>query len=247
MVERVFPLAFCALILASTLNVASNVQAEESGAGARPTITVTGDGRVEASPDLAIVTAGVNTQATTVDAALAENTQIIEALIAALTEAQIDDRDVQTTDFRVQPNFAPYDPAQPNRPQRIIGYSVSNSLDVKLRQLSKLGLLLDQFVKLGANQIGTLRFSVADPAPLEAEARREAVIDAERRAKTYAEAANLKLGRLVSIREAGGLFGPEPMAEMRLMAQVAAVPIAEGAVGYSASVTIVYELLAETK
>ena len=88
---------------------------------------------------------------------------------------------------------------------RIVGYTVSNSVTVTVRDLAQLGPVLDAVVSSGVNQMNGLSFSIAEPEPLRNEARKMAVAEARTRAELYAQAAGVSLGRILSISEAGGV------------------------------------------
>ncbi|MEM9524669.1 MAG: SIMPL domain-containing protein, partial [Pseudomonadota bacterium] len=198
-------------------------------------------GKVEGVPDMARVTVGVTTEAETAADALAENSRRLTAVFAALADAAIEDRDMQTSNLTLSPKWN--DRLQNSRQSgRITGFVVSNVLRINVRDLTKLGGILDQVVSSGANQFQGLSFGLQDPDPAQDAARRAAVIDAARKAALYAEAAGVKLGRIVSIEENGGVRGPITMSmDMRAFA-AESVPIAQGEVSVGATVTIVYEL-----
>jgi uncharacterized protein YggE len=191
-------------------------------------ISLTGHGEVKSKPDLAIVTAGVVSQAPTARDALTANNAAMSKLLAALKAVPVEDRDIQTSNFLVNPR---YDYGENNaQPPRITGYDVSNTVTVTLRNLEKLGGVLDTMVTVGSNQVNGVMFAVAQPQPLEDEARKRAVADAQRKAKLYAAAAGITLGPLVAISEGGGYQPPVPVYAKAARMQGAAdmVPIAQG-------------------
>jgi uncharacterized protein YggE len=139
-------------------------------------------------------------------------------------------RDLQTSGFSVQPVYSQpprdYDPSQPFEP-KIVGYSVTNNLTLRIRDLDKVGALLDQVVTLGANSVSGPQFTVADPQPLEDQARRAAVRDALRKGALYAEAADVVLGPIFRI-EGGYVQPPQPFSpgiSYRMEAAAAAPPV----------------------
>jgi uncharacterized protein YggE len=201
------------------------------------TVTVVGTGSVTAAPDMAEVTTGVVTQAPTAAAALAANSQAMERLIQTLGGLGIEARDIQTTGFTVSPLRRP---GREGQAPEITGYEVTNQARVKVRDLSRLGRVLDQQVGQGANVVHGIHFGRQGPAPLRDEARKRAMADARRKAELYAAAASLKVGRVVSVQEAGV---PTPRAEMApRVAMAAAVPIAPGEQEIAASVTVTFTL-----
>ena len=201
------------------------------------TVTVVGTGTVAAAPDLAEITTGVVTQAPTAAQALTANSQAMERLLQGLGALGIAARDIQTTNLSVSPLRRP---AREGQPPEITGYEVTNQVRVEVRDLSRLGRVLDQQVGQGANLIYGIHFGRQEPLPLMDEARRRAMADARRRAELYAAAVSLKVGRVVAVQEAGGV---SPRAEMApRLATAAAVPVAPGEQEIHASVTVTFTL-----
>jgi len=202
-------------------------------------ITVTGEGRVDAAPDMATITLGVTSQGTTATAAMAANSAQLAQVLANLKAAGIADRDLQTTGLALNPNWQSNDNGSN---LRIVGYVASNILTVRVRALAGLGAALDAAVKDGANTVDGVSFGLADPDPVLDEARRRAVTDATRRALLLTEAAGVSLGAVVAINEGGGSFAPAPMFGKAVGMTAEAVPLASGEVSLSASVTMVWEI-----
>jgi uncharacterized protein YggE len=203
-------------------------------------IVVSGQGEATGTPTQAQLSAGVTTIAVTADAALADNARKMTAVFAVLKRLGVPDKAIQTSNFSVAPQYPPYN--QNGGPQRIVGYQVSNQVDVTLEDIGKLGPALDALVAAGANQINSISFSIRDTDSLLAAARTAAVGDAVRRAQTYAKAAGVTLGPVVSIQESGGNESPRPM--LRAMAGVAApvTPMAAGEQSLSANVSVIFEI-----
>ena len=151
------------------------------------TITVTGEGEVRGVPDQAQLSAGVTTVAVTANAALAENARKMTAVFAALSRIGVPQREMKTSNFSVAPQYPPYNQNNTGL-QKIVGYQVSNQIDVTLDDVKTLGPALDALVTAGANQINAVSFSLRDPKPLLAAAREQAVGDAMARAQTFAKA-----------------------------------------------------------
>jgi uncharacterized protein YggE len=209
----------CALVLAVT---AAPVRADEVQGRA---IVVAGEGMVSAAPDMAEVSAGVQTRAATARAALDQNNTAMAKVLDALKKAGIADKDVQTSRLNLSPA---YDRNPGNGERRPNGYLVSNSVIVRVRDLPKVGTLLDTLVSAGANDLGGVRFLIAEPQPLMDEARRRAVADATRRAKLLADAAGIHLGKVERIDESG-IQVPRPMmAAADFAMRSSAVPVAAG-------------------
>lgn len=169
------------------------------------TISVSAEGSVVTKPDMARISSGVVSEARTAREALTANSAAVQKLIAALKQAGIAAADLQTSSINVQPRYTHHKDGQA---PRIDGYTVSNDLSVVVRDLGKLGDILDQLVTLGANQIGGLSFDVANADALRDEARKAAVANARKRAALYAEAAGVTLGDVLEITEGEGQATP---------------------------------------
>lgn len=223
-----------ALLLAASAAPASAQPAQPR------TIAMTGHGEVKAAPDSATLTAGVSIQAPTAAAALAGDSTRMQAVIAALKKAGIADRAIQTSHFSVSPQYA-YANGQP---PRLTGYQASNQVSVHVDDIGKVGTLLDALVGAGANQESNISFAIAHPEPLLTEARTNAVADARARAETYAKAAGVRLGSILSISESS-IASPRPIM-MRAMAAMAPPapppPIEAGEESVSADVSIMWEI-----
>ena len=203
-----------------------------------PSITVIGSGAASGPSDTAEVDAGVVTQAATASQAMGQNSAAMEQVLKALTALGIADRDIHTTNVSIVPVRAPQQTGR-QQPSPVVGYEVTNQVRVRVRNLAALGRLLDTLVSRGANALGRISFSIADPVPLLEQARTKAIADARQKAQVYAAAAGVKLGRVIFIRDtAPGL--PRPMAA-RMMSS-AAVPIAPGEQELEVSVSVTYAL-----
>lgn len=208
--------------------------AQEATAPEPRRLTVTGEAEVQATPDRAAFTAGVQTEALSADDALGATAEAMRAVFAALEAQGVAAADMQTSQLTVDPLWdAPPDGRQP----RVRGYAASNLVTVRVRDVTKLGALIDAVGTAGANRIFGISFDVENPKVGLDDARRRAVEDARARAELLATAAGVTLGPVMSIRESGG-GGPVPMyARAEAMADM---PVAAGTVGLSASVEIVY-------
>jgi uncharacterized protein YggE len=204
-------------------------------------ITVSGEGEVHATPDEALLSAGVVTTARTAAAALTDNAKSMNAVFATLRSAGIPEKSMQTSGFNVSPQYATdKDGAQT---QRITGYQVSNTVNVTVGDLSKVGPVLDALVASGANSIGDISFGIKNPKAAMTQARSLAVADAIDRAQTLAKAAGVTLGPITSISEGSGYEPPRPMYRMAAMAAAPAqTPIAAGEQSVTANVSITWEI-----
>jgi len=203
----------------------------------RRSITVSASGSVAAEPDRARITSGVTTEAATAKEALSQNSEAMKKVIAGLKESGVEAKDIQTTSFRIEPR---YTRAKEGEAPKIVGYRVTNQVQILARNLDRLGEILDQLISLGANQMGGLSFEVSEGETLRDEARKQAVANALRRAKIYADAAGAEIGEVLTIRE-GGDMGPQPMAMARAM-KAEAVPLERGTETLRASVSVTWEL-----
>lgn len=203
-------------------------------------ITVTGEAAVQAVPDMATVSLGVTTVAATAAEAMAANTAALAQVIERLKAAGIEPRDLQTASLSLNPNWTGYDSSS-NQPQTITGYTASNQLSVRVRDVAKLGTVLDAAITDGANTLNGISFELAEPRPVLDQARKAATEDARARAELLAAAAGVKLGRVLSISEGGGYGGPMPM--FKADAASAPVPVEAGEIGLSAAVTVTFEIV----
>jgi uncharacterized protein YggE len=204
-------------------------------------LVVSGTGEASARPDVAVISAGVVAQASTAAAALAENTGAMNRVLEQLRTSGLPAEDVQTAQFSVTPLYERRRPeAETTEPPKIVGYQVSNQVTARIRDLDRLGGVLDALVSAGANSISGPSFDITNPNTLLDQARDAAVADALAKASRYAAAAGVELGEILSIEEGGSYAPPRPM--MRAEAMAASVPIEPGQTELSASVTVVFEI-----
>ncbi|PCK83122.1 hypothetical protein CPT32_31195 [Rhizobium sophoriradicis] len=230
-------------LLALPLAAAAPVLAQE----AKPreaVISVTGDGESPMAPDMAIVTLSVVKQAKTAREALDENNKAMKDVLDALKSGGIAERDLQTSGFSIQPQYNYPQPVdgQQQQPQ-LIGYQTINAVTVRLRDLAKLGQVIDQSVTLGINQGGDIQFTNDKPEAALEEARKDAVAEAVKKAKTLSEAAGVKLGRIIEINENEPRPLPQPAYRATMMKEAdAAVPVQGGETTYHVSVTVTFAI-----
>jgi uncharacterized protein YggE len=227
---------FLGLALAATIVVPA--WAADPGKVDVRTLAMPGHGEIRGTPDMAQITAGVTTNATTAAQALAANSARMKTVFAALEKLGVPEKNIQTTSFFVSPQYTNGDN---NSPRRLTGYQVNNDVTVRLEDVSKLGNALDALVTAGANQINGVSFSIQNDAPLLEKARAQAVADARARAETYAKAAGVALGPILSISEGGAEAPPRPMYRMEAVS-VSATRIAPGEQSVTADVSVVWEI-----
>lgn len=249
------------LMSACSFNAASPVSAQSSPVAPSPTsisspaappvaapssgntgrvITVVGTGQASGTPDVATVNIGVETSSSSVQQAVADNRTRMNTLLQVLKGQGIADSDIQTTNYSV---FTEQQPAPngttPTTPT--LTYRVSNQVNVTVRDVSKLGDVLDTVVSNGANNVYGVNFSVADTSKLEGDARAKAMADAKARAQSLASLAGVNLGDVVSVSEVTN--GATPMYRTEAAASASGgTPIQPGTLDISMSVQVSYEI-----
>jgi uncharacterized protein YggE len=199
------------------------------------TVSVSAIGSVTAEPDVAQISAGVVTEADSAKDAMSRNSIVMTKLIDGL-KAGIQPKDIQTTTLNVEPR---YTQPKDGRVATINGYRVVNQVRLTVRDVKRLGDVLDQAIALGANQINHIAFDIANPEALKDEARKQAMENARRRGELYAKAAGGQLGPVLRISESVG--EPHPMPGGR-MAMRASVPIEAGTRSLEVEVHVTYAL-----
>lgn len=211
-----------------------------------PRILVNGQGSVEIAPDMAILSLTVTREADTARSALDANSSAMQEVIAAMKAEGIETRDLQTSRFSIQPRYSRPAPKSSGvrEPPQIIGYTVRNSLTVRVRDITAVGIVLDKSVTLGVNEGGNIQFTNADPSDAIEQARTLAVKDAIEKANTLAAAAGVETGKLLEISERS--FSPQPVAmasaEMSMARNVGAVPVAAGENTYKVMVNVSFAI-----
>lgn len=241
---KVFPVIAILLVALALASCSAIPLSSPAAAGPQPamrSIYVTGSGRVSLAPDIAYINIGVNSLSENVSEALAQNNAQSEAVANALKELGVEAKDIQTSSFNIWPQQQ-YDPMG-----QVTGtkYSVDNTVYVTVRELSKLGQLLDAVVRSGANSINGIQFDVVEKEQARSEARKLAIDDANKQAQELAAVTGVKLGQLnsVSVSFAGdqpfyyrdGGYGGG-------MAVSAEVPISAGQIVVTANVSLTYEI-----
>jgi uncharacterized protein YggE len=200
-------------------------------------ITVVGHGQANATPDTASIQMGVQSEAATAREALTDNNTKMAALIAKLKELGVADKDIQTSNINIYPRYD-------NEGRDVLGYQVSNTVTVKIRNVNAAGALLDQVVDAGANNMSGISFMVDDAKALEQQAREQAIAGARSRAEAMAQAAGSSVGQVISITENIGSTPPIAFArqEAKAMAADAMVAVQPGEQTIMAQVQMTYEL-----
>lgn len=236
------PLRACTgLLLTTMLILAAPAMAQQTSDQTR-SVTVYGQGEASGPPDLASITAGVQTLAKTVAEAADQNQATVEKIMAALSEHGVKEKDIQTADYSVWPEQR--EDRSSSAGVIVTGYRVNNTVRVTIRDIDKLGEILAGLTEAGANSIHGIAFQVEDTAALEQKARSRAMEDARERAKALAGVAGLKLGDVLHISMGGG--GSVPRYNMGHRMEMAhgsdGVGISEGQLAVTVTVQVVYEI-----
>lgn len=209
------------------------------------TVSVTGKGEVQAEPDLAMVTLGVESRQSELGAARDEVTAVVEQVLALTGELDIDSEHVHATRVHVQPE---YDWNNDGRERRLIGYYVSRQVEVELRNLDRLGRLLERAFDLGVNQVGAPQLDSSRRRALERQALAKAVEDARLNAEAVARAAGAGIGAVRTISAESSVGAPPRPLPMRAMAEAAddaAETYQTGQMKFTATVQARYDLVAD--
>jgi hypothetical protein len=242
------------LLMAAALAAAGTAPAAAQAVSSGPVVsvgnavlTISADGRSIRAPDLAVFNAGVTTQAKTAAAALSENAERMNAVIASLKASGIADRDIQTSNLSVNPVYG-----QPRADEHgnisgepvIMGYQATNQVEVRQRKIGNYGKTIDTLVSAGANQVSGPSFQLDNPDAASDEARIDAMKKARARAELYAKAAGLSVRRILTISESGGYTPQPPLMYARAEAMMAKAPspVSAGELQISANVTVTFEL-----
>jgi uncharacterized protein len=210
------------------------------------TITVIGQGSIRVEPDIARVSIGVETSSETVTEGVADNEAQMQAILAALEDAGIEAKDVQTTNFSI--SLDRYPEPMPRvegseEGQAAPVYRVSNMVNVTIRDLEKVGDVLDAVIEAGANNIWGVSFTLEDPSVAQADARIEAIADARQRAQALAELSEVALGPVMSISEviSGNSFPVVTMLERAAVADGGSISPGELEITYQVQVAYFIE------
>ena len=210
-----------------------------SGSPSR-TITVPGEGRVSVRADLAELRVGISLTEPTVQAARTAGAVALQGVLTRLRTLGIKDRDIQTSVVSMTPA---YDYSKDRQPPKLVGYSLTNTVSVTIRDLDRAGDVIDGALTSGATTLDGVGFRVADPAPAQRRARELAVADARARAETLAAAAGVEIGGVAAISEGGAQTPFDSYPQMRAMAaKDVSTPVEAGMNEISVSVTATFTI-----
>jgi uncharacterized protein len=173
-------------------------------------LDVTATGEVTRVPDVAVISAGVVTRSTTATTAIQENADRMERVRGALKRAGIADKDIQTSNISLNPEYR----YENNQPPQLVGYTASNQVSIRFRDIRNSGRILDALVSQGSNQINGPNLTIDKPEGALDEARAKAATAGRARAELYARALGMRVVRLLSVSESGGYAVPPPMPVM---------------------------------
>jgi len=221
-----------------TAAVAQQSTINQTIAGTRLDISATGE--VTRVPDIAIISTGVVTRSATAGGAIQQAAARMARVRSALKSAGVDDRDIQTSNLSLNPDYR-YDN---NQPPKLIGYQASNTVTVRFRDIASSGKIIDALVAEGANQINGPTLTIDKPEAALDEARARAVAIGRARADLYARSMGLRVVRIVAVSESGGSYPvPPPMpVMMEARAQAASSKIDPGEQKLQVNLAITFEL-----
>ena len=231
------------LSLALGVSMTANAQTVPAVVASDATLlNVSAQAEARRVPDVATLSAGVVTQAADGNTAMRDNAVQMDKVMAAIKAAGIAERDIQTSGINLSPQYRYAE----NEPPKITGYQANNTVSLKVRDISKLGKVLDSLAAQGANQINGPSFEIDQPEPVYDEARLAALKKSQVRAETYAKALGLRVRRIVSISEGSqGGFRPMPMMAMaagRANKMEMDTAVSPGETAISVNLDVVFEL-----
>jgi uncharacterized protein len=215
---------------------AQQASISQSISGTRLDINATGE--VTRVPDVAVITAGVISRSPSARDAIQDTSNRMSKVLSALKRAGIDDRDIQTSNVSLSPEYR----YPENSPPQLVGYTASNSVTVRFRDLRNSGKILDALVAEGANQISGPNLVVDKPETALDEARARAITIARARAELYARNLGLRVVRVVAVNESGGYYAPPPAPPMLERAQMASTRIEPGEQKLQVNLAVTFEL-----
>jgi hypothetical protein len=208
--------AFVAALMLGAAVLPSAASAQQSTitqsiAGTR--LDVNAVGEVTRVPDVAVISAGVVSRSPTATAALQDSAERMQRVLSTLKRTGVEDRDIQTSNVSLNPEYR----YPENQAPQLVGYTASNTVTIRFRDLRNSGKILDALVGQGANQINGPSLVVDKPEAALDEARSKAIAIGRARADLYARSIGMRVVRVVSINESGGYYAPPPPQPMAVM------------------------------
>lgn len=222
----------------SIINSKSRIK-EVKNLKAERTLSVSAEGKVIAVPDIANINFSVVTEAKTAKEAQNKNTEKMNKVLDYLKEIDIDKKDIETTSYYLYPKYE-----YPNSRSILVGYTLTNSITVKIRKFEIIGDLLSKSVDLGINQIGDIQFSIDNPDDLKAQAGSIAIENARAKAGSLAQKAGVRLGKIITFSESeSGGFPPIYYAKAEALGAGGGAPqIEQGSQEIKIIASIVFEI-----
>ncbi len=239
--QRVFASSLVTFLAIGSVVMNASAQVAAPVASDGTLLSVSAEAKATRVPDVATMSTGVVTQAADANGALRANAEEMNKVMSAVKAAGIAERDVQTSGISIYPQYR----YEENKPPIITGYQASNTVNLKVRDIAKLGKVLDALVASGANQVNGPNFEIDQPEEAYDEARRNALAKAQARAEMYAKTLGLRVRRIVSIDEGTGY---QPPVMLRMAAKTMAMdamettPVSPGESTLSANLNVVFEL-----
>ena len=225
----------CAALLALTLVIPTGTASAEE---ALPTLTMNGVGSAQIAPDMAEITLGVITEAKDAAKAHRDNAAQAARVQAAVKALGVAERDIQTTRY----DFSPIYDVKDNGRSVTTGYTVTNAIVVKVRNLANVGKVIDAALANGANRVDSLEFSASDPSAAKDAALADAARDARSKADAVARALGVRIVRILNVYADAQSPAPRNFMPMMMAKEAydAATPISAGELSFEASVNISY-------
>jgi len=215
-------------------------------------ISISGEGKVSVKPDIAMLNASVVSESKKIKDAQLDNTRRTGAVMGFLQEQGIAEKDIKSVNYSIYPQYQYFDtpaclayPCPPRKPPEVVSYQVRHTIEIKIRDLEKVDDLLDGVVTAGANEVGSVSFTIENEDRVKAEARKKAIEDAKAKAQVLSRDLGVRLGKIVGFSESGGgfpIFARALEAKGGFGGDVAPTPQVEpGEQEIQSSVTITYE------
>ncbi len=229
--------AFALLLLAAACNGGRDTVIQSGNANSG--ISVSGSGEVHSDPDIAVISVGVEVREDTVAEARGRAAEAAQDVIDSLRDNGVDERDIRTVNFSIQPQFD----FRGDGPARIVGYIVTNTVEVTVRDIDTVGGLIDDAAQAGGDdvRIQNIRFEIEDPTELIEEARALAVADARTKAEQLADLNDVALGKPLSIVESGA-NGPVPVFREAAAFADQSTPIQPGTTSVRVTVSVTFAI-----
>lgn len=234
MKNKLFILGIVVVLLLTSCNTAADSETS-------PTLSASGTGAASTNPDVVDIQLGVDTVDEEIAAAVDQNTIKMNEIMSVFSTMGVEEKDIQTTNYNLWVEEV-YDPSgQPTGQKR---YHVSNTVSVRLRDLTKIGILIEEATSAGVTNVFGISFGVADTTELEQAALENALENAQGKAEWMASNMDSTLGPVVNVIE-GGFISPPMMVAAEGIGGGAAqeVPISQGQFSITAQVQVIYELL----